>query len=49
MRSFAALFWILIAIVLINVYRAYGSYGVRAWFAAKFANKQMPRVPARAA
>lgn len=43
MRSFATIFWLLLAIVLINVYRTYGAYGVRAWFAAKFLNKQLDK------
>lgn len=40
---FATAFMLVLAIVLINVYRTHGAYGVRAWFAAKFLNKQMDR------
>lgn len=48
MRSFAAVFFVVLAIVLLNVYREHGVYGVRSWLRAKVVNDPLPRrVPAR--
>lgn len=42
MRTFAGIAFVLIVVVLINVYRRHGSYGVRSWLKAKFLNAPDP-------
>lgn len=48
MKTFAALFFVLLLVILINVHREYGTEGVRMWFGAKFANKSYERPRRRA-
>ena len=41
MNTIAGLVLMLLAIILANVYRHYGSYGVRSWLSAKVLNRPL--------
>lgn len=45
MKTFAALFFVFLLVILINVYSQGGNDAVRKWFGAKFANKTYRRPP----
>jgi hypothetical protein len=44
MKTFGALFFVVLAIILINVYGTYGPGGVTAWLSAKFLNRPHPEL-----